>query len=278
MSAEGKPAPSARHDLLLDLDYSAGPDRTTALTDSESQALFHGDRLDQLYLHLGVVTWQHHLGAFWQVHDTGHVGGAEVELRAVVVEERRVPPALVLGQDVDLRLELGVRSIGAWLDDDLAALHFLALDAAEQQTGVVTCLALVEDLVEHLDTGHGRLLVLLLDADDLNLIASVDHAALDPAGDHGAAAGDREHVLDRHEEGLLGVANGLWDRVVAGIHQSQHRSARLRVALECLLHRYPDHRDVVAREFVDRQQLAYLKLDELKYLLVVDHVGLVQRH
>ena len=36
------------------------------------------------------------------VDDAGHVGGAEVELRTVVVEERRVPAALVLGQDVDL--------------------------------------------------------------------------------------------------------------------------------------------------------------------------------
>jgi hypothetical protein len=41
------------------------------------------------------------------------------------------------------------------------------------------------------------------DADDLDLLADLDHAALDPPGDHGAAPGDREDVLDRHQEGLV---------------------------------------------------------------------------
>ena len=59
--------------------------------------------------HLGVVAGHDHLGALGQRDGTGDVGGAEVELRAVVGEERRVPPALFLGQDVDLRLEVGVR-------------------------------------------------------------------------------------------------------------------------------------------------------------------------
>ena len=36
----------------------------------------------------------------------GHVGGAEIELRVIVREERRVPAALLLGQDVHLRSEL----------------------------------------------------------------------------------------------------------------------------------------------------------------------------
>ncbi len=40
-----------------------------------------------------------HLGAFGQVDDARDVRGAEVELRAVVVEERRVPATLVLGED-----------------------------------------------------------------------------------------------------------------------------------------------------------------------------------
>ena len=38
------------------------------------------------------------------------VGGAEVELRTIAIEERGVTAALFLGQDVDLALELGVRS------------------------------------------------------------------------------------------------------------------------------------------------------------------------
>ena len=49
------------------------------------------------------------------------------------------------------------------------------------------------------------------------------------------------------------------------------------VALERLERRDADDRSVVARELVLGQQLADLELDELQDLLVVDHVGLVQR-
>src|SRR6185437_16548334 len=134
--------------LLGDLGDPAGADGTTALANGEAQALLHGDRLDQRHRHLGVVARHDHLGALGEGHDAGHVGRPEVELRTVVVEERRVPAALVLGQDVDLALELGVRGVGARLDHDLAALHLLALDAAQQPAHVVAGLAVVKDLAE----------------------------------------------------------------------------------------------------------------------------------
>src|SRR5260221_13935597 len=181
--------------LLQDVRDPPRTHSPTTLADGEPKALFHSDRLDQLHVHLGVVTGQHHLGALRQADDTGHVGGTEVELRTVVVEERRVPGSLRLWQEFNLGLELGVRGVGAGLDDDLAAVHLLALDPAQQQARVVAGLALVEDLVEHPDAGHRRLGCLLLDPNDLDLVSGVDDAALDPAGHHGAAAGDREDVL-----------------------------------------------------------------------------------
>src|ERR1039457_1269871 len=100
LAAAGSPLAPGPYALLEDGRDPAGTDGPAAFPDREPQALFHRDRLDQLDLHLGVVTRQHHLGALGQLHDAGHVRGAEVELRPVVVEERRVPPALVLGQDV----------------------------------------------------------------------------------------------------------------------------------------------------------------------------------
>jgi len=48
----------------------------------------------QVHLHCDVVARHHHLGAFGQMHDAGHVRGAEVELRPVVGEERGVTAAL----------------------------------------------------------------------------------------------------------------------------------------------------------------------------------------
>src|SRR5207248_1441849 len=176
--------------LLDDLRDPARTDGAAALPDRELEAFLHRDGLDQLDPHLGVVARHDHLRAFRQVDHAGHVRGAEVELWPVVVEERRVPTALVLGQDVDLTLELGVRRVGAGLDDDLAALHFLALDATQQQPDVVARHAVVEDLAEHLDAGHRGALRLLLDPDDVDGLTGVDLATLDPAGHDRAAAGD----------------------------------------------------------------------------------------
>src|SRR5215212_6726283 len=74
--------------LLGDLRDAAGADGAAALPDGEAQALLHRDRLDERHRHLGVVTRHDHLGALGEGHHTGHVRGPEVELRAVVVEER----------------------------------------------------------------------------------------------------------------------------------------------------------------------------------------------
>src|ERR1022692_955983 len=276
-SGRESPGSQALRVLLDDVRDPAGADGAAAFPDREPQSFFHGDRLDEVDLHLRVVTRQHHLGALGQVHDAGHVRGAEVELRPVVVEERGVPPALVLAQDVDLRVELGVRGVGAGLDDDLAALNVLALGTAEQQPRVVPGQALVEDLVEHLHAGDDRLGRLLLDPDDLDFLTGVNLAALDPAGHHGAAAGDREDILDRHQERLLDVPDRLGDAGIAGGHQLDDLLAPLGVTFERLESGDPDHRQVVAGVVLVAEQLADLKLDEFEDLLVVDHVGLVER-
>ncbi len=115
------------------------------------------------------------------------------------------PPALVLREDVDLGLEVRVRRDRAGLGQHLAALDLLTLRPAEQRAGVVARLREVEELVEHLEAGDDGLLDLLVDADHLDLVAALDLALLDAAGDDGAAAGDREHVLDRHQERLVDI-------------------------------------------------------------------------
>src|SRR5829696_5231993 len=122
--------------LLDDLGDHARADGAAALADREAQAGVHGDGLDQLDLHLDVVAGHDHLGPLGQLGHPGHVRRAEVELRAVAVEERRVT-ALLLLQDVDLRLELGVRRDRARLAEHLPPLDLLALDAAEEAAHVV---------------------------------------------------------------------------------------------------------------------------------------------
>src|SRR6476619_3685425 len=76
--------------LRLDLGDHAGSDGAAALADCEPETLIHRDRLDQLDLHVRVVARHDHLLAFRELDRAGHVGRPEVELRAVVVEERRV--------------------------------------------------------------------------------------------------------------------------------------------------------------------------------------------
>ena len=102
------------------------------LADSEAQALLHGDRVDEVALDGDVVTRHGHLGALGELDGAGHVSGTEVELRTIAIEERGVTAALLLGEDVDLAGELGVRVHRAGLAENLAALDVLALDATEQ--------------------------------------------------------------------------------------------------------------------------------------------------
>src|SRR5438270_6963070 len=261
--------------LLDHLRGHAGPDRAATFANGEAHPLLDRDRGDELDLHVDVVARHHHLGALGQLHLAGHVRGPDVELRAVALEERRVPAALFLGEDIDLRVELGVRLDRAGLSQHLAALDLLALDAAEQAADVVTGLPGIQQLVEHLDPGHDRLAG-VVDADHLDLFVDLHLAALDPAGDDRATTFDREHVLDRHHERLVEGALRHRDVAVDRVHQLHDRVFPLGVALERLQRRDLDHRDVVAGELVTGEQLPDLELDELQDLGVVDRVDLVQ--
>src|SRR3954447_24833834 len=264
--------------LLDDLGDDARADRAPALANREAEPGVHGDGLNQLDFHLHVVARHDHVRALGQVGDAGDVRRAEVELGPVPVEERGVAAALLLLEDVHLGLELGVRRDRARLAQHLAALDLLALDASQQAADVVAGLALVEDLAEHLDAGDDRVGGLLVDTHDLHRVAGVDDALLDTAGRDGAAAGDREDVLDRHQERLVEVALGLGDVRVQLLTEVDDLLDVLLVAVERLERRADDERDVVARELVLVEQVAHLDLDELQELLVVDHVGLVEEH
>src|SRR2546423_5087286 len=95
--------------LLDHLDGHAGSDRAATFTDGEAHPLLDRDRGDELDLHVDVVARHYHLGALGQLDLAGHVRGPHVELRTVSLEERRVPAALLLGQDVDAGVGLGMR-------------------------------------------------------------------------------------------------------------------------------------------------------------------------
>src|SRR5690606_12073994 len=108
--------------LLQDLRHHSGADRATALADREAQALVHRHRGDQLDRHLDVVARHHHLHTRRKLNAAGNVGGAEVELRTVALEERSVTTTLLLREHIHLGLETGVRRNAARLRQHHAAL------------------------------------------------------------------------------------------------------------------------------------------------------------
>src|SRR3970040_2167214 len=172
--------------LLGDARDRAGTDGPPTLTDGEPLTGLERDRGNELDAHLDVVTGHDHLGAVGQADRAGDVRGPEVELGPVGAVER---------------------GVAAGLGQDLAPLNLLALDAPEQAADVVAGPALVEELLEHLDAGDDDLAG-RLDPDQLDLVADLDDAALDPARGDGAPALDPEDILDRHEERLFGLRGG----------------------------------------------------------------------
>src|SRR5207247_1644726 len=186
-------------ELLYDLRHRAGADGAAALADREAQPLVHRDRRDQLNGQTHVVPRHHHLHSRRQRRYPRHVRRPEVELRPVAVEERRVPPPLLLRQDVHLRLELGVRRDAPRLRHHLPALHFLLLRPAQQQPHVVPRHPLVQQLLEHLHARHhpleGR-----PDPHDLHLLPHLHLPLLHTPRHHRPPPRNREPVLDRHQD------------------------------------------------------------------------------
>src|SRR5215469_7530875 len=275
-------APIFSFALLFDLGHDAGAYRAATFANREALPLIHRDRCDQFALDSYVVARHDHLGTFRQRKHSGDVGGLEIKLRAIAVEERGVASAFILGQDVDRPLEFGVRRDRAGGREHLAALDLLALDAAQQHADVVARLAFIEQLAKHLDAGNHRLGG-IAEPDDLNFLANLDLAAINAPGHHRAAPGDREHVLDRHQERLVDLAFGLRDVFVHRVHQIENRFAVRAIvlaasAIERLESAAADNLRIVAWELVLGQQVADFQFDQVQQFGIIDHVDLVHEH
>src|SRR5262249_13605419 len=153
----------------------------------ETSAGFERHWRHQLARDLRVVARHHHLHAFRQLQGAGDVGGPDVELRTIPVEERRVTAALFLREDGSRALELCMPLDRAWLREHLAAFDVVFFHAAKEDADVVAGHARIEQLPEHLDAGH-HLLFRRLEADDLDFLADLHLTAIHASRDDGAAA------------------------------------------------------------------------------------------
>src|SRR6266540_15238 len=204
--------------LFNDLGNNTSTNGAATFANCEAQTLVHGYRSEQLNFKCHCVAWHNHLFVSWEFNLASNVGGAEVELRLVTLEERSVATAFVLAQDVHFRIKFGVRSHRTWLGDNLAALDVVALNTTEQDTSVIAGLTLVELLLEGFDTGYDRLAA-VADTDNFDFVVNLNDTLFDTTGSNSTTALDREDILDRHQEWLVEVALGLRNVVVHSLNE-----------------------------------------------------------
>src|SRR5690625_1094848 len=265
--------------LLDDFSHHASTYRATAFANSKAQTFFHGNRCNQRYRHRNVITRQNHLLVLGQVNGTGDVRRTEVKLRTIAFEKWRMTTTLFLGKNVDLGSKISVRLDGARSSQYLTTLDIFTLGTAQQYTHVITCLPLVKQLAEHLNTSTSRLGG-LTDTNNLDLVTNPDDTALYTTGDNSTTTGNGENVFNRHQESTVNSTIGRGNVLVQSVGQLDDGllAQWAVVALEGQLGGTRDNGGVVAREVVVGQQLAHFHLDQLEQLFVVNHVGLVQKH
>src|SRR6266568_3307325 len=263
--------------LFLDFGGDAGADGAAAFADREAQAFFHRDRRDQLDRHLGVVPRHHHLHPRRQLHRPRHVRRPQVKLRPIALEKRRVPPPLLLRQHVHLSVKRRVRRDRPRLRQHHPPLHLVLLHPPQQQPHIVPRLPLVQQLPKHLHPRHHRLLV-RPKPHHLHLILHLHLPPLNPPRRHRAPPRNRKHILHRHQKRLVHLPLRNRNALVQRVHQLPHLRHRRLVPRNRLQRRPPNHRNVVPRKLVLRQQLPHLQLHQVHQLRVVHQVALVQKH
>jgi hypothetical protein len=112
--------------------------------------------------------------------------------------------------------------------------------------------------------------------DELDRVADPHLAALDRARDDRAPAADGQRVLHRHQERRVHVALGYRHVGVDGVEQGKNGPDPPLLTRQRRQPGDPHHRHLLTRVPVGGEQLADLKLDELRDLLV-GRVGLVER-
>src|SRR6266571_3267717 len=263
--------------LLHNLRNGSSAHGMPAFTDGKPQPLFHGHRRDQLNHQTDIVPRHHHLGSAWQLCYSGDVRGPQIKLWTISLEERRMPPAFFLRQDVYLSLELGVRCDRSALGQHHAALDIFFRDAAQKQSGIVARHAFVQLLLEHFDARHDRL-SRLAEADNLYFFSHFHFAALDSSRHYRAAARDRENIFNRHQERLFNLPLGDRHRLIHRRHQRVNLLFPLGFPVQRAQRRQTDHGNIVAWKLIALQQLAYFQFHQIEQLRIIHRIALVQGH
>ena len=150
-----------------------------------------------------------------------------------------------------------------------------------KETTKTTCtgVEMFRKLAEHLNTGTGRLGG-LFQTNNLDLFTDIHDAALNTTGHNRATTRNREHILNRHQEGLVLRTLRLRNILINSRHQllDRLRPNRRIAVLKRRKRRTLHDRNVVAGKLIARQQLANLHLHKLKKLLIVNLIDLVHEY
>ena len=247
---------------LDDFEDLAGADGLATFAESEALALFHRDGLLELDRDRDVVARHHHFHAFREDHGAGGIASSEEELRAVVVSKRGVAAAFILLEDVNLGLGDGVGLDAADLGENLTAFDLALFNATEEETNVISGLALIEFFTEHFNTGTGGLDG-ITETDDFDFFADLDDTAFDTTGSDSAAAGDGEDVFNGHHEGLVDFALRLRNFRIQGSEEVLDGLFALRGAFESRSGGATDDLGGVAFVVVLVEEVADFHLDEV---------------
>src|SRR3989338_516606 len=186
--------------------------------------------------------------------------------------------SFILAQNIYFCGEFSVLRDRARLCDNLAALNLVLLRAAEQDSGIVARATFVQFLVEHLNARNDRLLR-VAESDNLYLAIQFHDAALDTAGDNGAATLNREDIFDRHEKWLVSIALRLRNIFINLRHQLQNRLCVVPSRILKRLQRgTADDRGHIARKLILLQQVSNLFLDEIDELRIIDLINFVHKN
>ncbi len=223
-----------------------------------------------------MITRHNHLNSLWQLDLASYIHSTEVELRTIVVVEWSVTTTLFLLQDVDLSLEVIVRSYAVWLAKNHTALNLVLVDTTEEQTNVITSLTTIEELAEHLNASYDGELV-SAKTKELYLIVEVNNTSLDTASSNSTTTSNREDILNRHQERLIDVTWRQLNPVVNSVHQLHNLILPLRYTIEGAKGRTADEWSILL-ELILSQEVTHFHLNEVKHLRIVNLVALVDEY
>ena len=264
-------------ELVEDIGDLTRTYRTTTLADCEAETLIACYRSDEFYSNLYVITGHYHLYTLGQSDFTCNVERTDVELRTIVVVERSVTTTLFFLQDIYRSLEFRVRMNLSRVADNHTTFYLVLVDTAEQETYVITSLALVKYLTEHLNARNNRFLIGTQTC-DLHLVAYFYNTSFDTTGSNSTTTCDREYVLNRHQEGFIYITGRQRNPCVNSVHKLHYFLNPLGLTVQCTECRTADDRSIFAIIVIFVEKFAHLHFNELEHLFIFYLVAFVQEN